>query len=236
MQDTSAAHDDPMQEFRVLKVAAPLRQSVVESIRTAIAVGRFQAGERLTERNLCELTGVSRTLVREALRQLESEGLITVVPNRGPMVTRHTPAQARKVYQVRSELESLAAELFVQNAGPQARQALREAVAGLSRTIDSGSRAERLAAKNRFYDCLIEGTGNEVLGQMLRLLNARITLLRAASMQHKDRWRDSIRELEGLMDAIEAGDAAAARAAAHRHVGNAAQAALAALAVLSDGA
>lgn len=62
------------QQFRVERVAAPLRHSVTESIRYAIAIGRFRAGERLPERELCEMTGVSRTLVREALRQLESEG------------------------------------------------------------------------------------------------------------------------------------------------------------------
>lgn len=230
MQDISSISDVSQQDFRVLKIAAPLRHSVVESIRMAIAVGRFQPGERLTERNLCELTGVSRTLVREALRQLESEGLIVVVPNRGPMVARYTPEQAQKVYKVRSELEGLAAELFVQNADDAARRALHHAIEALARTADNDNRAERLTAKNHFYDCLIEGTGNEVLGQMLKLLNGRITLLRAASMRQKDRWRESIRELEELMRAIDAGDAAGARAAAVRHVANAAKAALAVLA------
>src|SRR3546814_5876342 len=59
--------------FRVEKIGAPLRYSITESIRNAIASGRFKAGDRLPERELCELTGVSRTLVREAMRQLESE-------------------------------------------------------------------------------------------------------------------------------------------------------------------
>ena len=76
----------PEHDFRVEKVAAPLRHGVTESIRYAIALGRFKSGERLPERALCEMTGVSRTLVREALRQLESEGLIKVLPHRGPMV------------------------------------------------------------------------------------------------------------------------------------------------------
>ena len=82
--------------FRVEKVAAPLRYSVTESIRSATAAGRYKAGDRLPERELCELTGVSRTLVREAMRQLESEGVIKVEPHRGPFVARlsrdHAPA------------------------------------------------------------------------------------------------------------------------------------------------
>src|SRR3546814_19135221 len=74
--------------FRVEKIAAPLRYSVTESIRNAIAHGRFKAGDRLPERELCELTGVSRTLVRAAMRQHESEGVIKVEPHRGPFATR----------------------------------------------------------------------------------------------------------------------------------------------------
>src|SRR5215510_37994 len=85
--------------FRVVRIAAPLRHSVVENIRNAIAAGRFKAGDRLPERELCEMIGVSRTLVREALRQIESEGLIKVIPNRGPIVARVTPEQAQGVYQ-----------------------------------------------------------------------------------------------------------------------------------------
>ena len=96
--------------FKVARVAAPLRQSVIASLRSAIAAGRFKAGDRLTERDVCEMTGVSRTLVREAFRQLESEGLITVVPNRGPVVSRVTPEQAEGIYQVRRVLEGLASE------------------------------------------------------------------------------------------------------------------------------
>ena len=65
-------------QFRVDRIAAPLRYSVTESIRNAIAIGHFKAGEHLPERELCEMTGVSRTLVREAMRQLESEGIVVV--------------------------------------------------------------------------------------------------------------------------------------------------------------
>src|SRR5690606_17804859 len=122
-------------DFRVEKVAAPLRQSVTESIRYAIALGHFAAGERLTERELCEMTGVSRTLVREALRQLESEGLIEVVPNRGPSVARLSAEQAEGVYQVRAELEGLACQLFAERADNDQRAALHDAFRKLKRSF-----------------------------------------------------------------------------------------------------
>src|SRR3546814_14991223 len=102
--------------FRVEKIAAPLRYSVTESIRNAIASGRFKAGDRLPERELCELTGVSRTLVREAMRQLESEGVIKVEPHRGPFVATLSRHQAEGVYQVRLELEGLACRLFAERS------------------------------------------------------------------------------------------------------------------------
>lgn len=216
-------------DFRVSRLAAPLRHSVVESIRNAIALGRFKIGERLPERELCEMTGVSRTLVREALRQLESEGLITVQPHRGPVVAGVTPEQAEGIYQVRAELEGLACELFVAKATAASRKALKDAFKQLKSDMGSGDPSVRVNAKNRFYQCLIEGAGNEALGQTLHLLNARITVLRATSLQVPGRAKASLRELNDLVEALIAGDAAAARTAAVHHVRMAAEAAIAIL-------
>lgn len=212
--------------FEIVKVAAPLRHSVAASIRNAIAVGHFRAGQRLPERYLCEITGVSRTLVREALRQLESEGLIVVLPNRGPFVAALTVQQAEGIYQVRRELEGLASELFAKGASDEARFALRDAFRLLKASFRSGDPVARLDAKNRFYDCLVEGSGNEALGNSLRMLNARVMILRATSLQAPDRSRRSIAELSELLDALMARDAKAARGLAARHVDNAAAAAL----------
>ncbi|MES2185720.1 MAG: GntR family transcriptional regulator [Pseudomonadota bacterium] len=220
---TAAAAD---RDFRVIRIAAPLRHSVVESIRNAIATGRFVAGERLTEKELCEMIGVSRTLVREALRQLESEGLINVVPNRGPVVARVTVAQAEQIYQVRRELEGLACELFALHATEADQKELKAALKQLKSSINSTDPGVRLAAKNDFYACLVRGCGNEALGQVLGLLNSRVTLLRATSLQHKGRSQKSMGELSALVDALVARDAPAARQAAILHVSNAAEAAL----------
>lgn len=212
--------------YQVARVAAPLRQSVVASLRNAIAAGRFKAGDRLTERDVCEMTGVSRTLVREVFRQLESEGLITVVPNRGPVVSRLTPEQAEGLYQVRSELEGLASELFASRATEDDLRALRRALNNIRTAIEHQDPLVRLNAKNEFYDCLLRGAGNEALAQTLNLLNSRIMVLRSTSLQAKGRGRESVRELTVLVDALAARDARAARAAARAHVRNAAKAAL----------
>ncbi|MBN9427226.1 MAG: GntR family transcriptional regulator [Burkholderiales bacterium] len=209
--------------YRVPRVAAPLRQSVVESIRNSIASGHFSSGERLIERELCDMTGVSRTLVREALRQLESEGLVHVVPNRGPVVAQVTVEQAQEIYQLRRELEGLASELFARHASAAEQQEIDQLVDKLATAIDSHDARQWLALKNEFYDCLLRGSGNATLGQMLGLLNTRITVLRATSLQHNGRARQSLAELREVVDALLVRDASTARAAMVRHVENAAK-------------
>lgn len=168
------------------------------------------------------MTGVSRTLVREALRQLESEGLIRVLPHRGPIVARVTSEQAEGIYQVRRELEGLASQLFAERAGNTQRAALRDAFRQLKNAFRNDDPIVRLNAKNAFYECLVQGSGNEALGQTLRILNSRVTVLRATSLKAADRARGSIKELNELVDALMAGDGKAARRVAMQHVNKAA--------------
>lgn len=226
MSTTGSGAIIPEHDFRVRRIAAPLRQSVTESIRYAIALGRFKAGDRLPERALCEMTGVSRTLVREALRQLESEGLIKVLPHRGPVVAELTVEQAEGIYQVRIELEGLACKLFAERASEAQRAALVRAFERLKASFDDPDPLSRLNAKNHFYDCLVVGSGNEALGISLRMLNARIMLLRATSLRAPGRSAQSIAELAELMDALLARDSRRARKAAVQHVRNAAAVAI----------
>jgi GntR family transcriptional regulator, trigonelline degradation regulator len=86
---------------------AALRDQVVGNLRDAIINGQFAPGARLVERQMCELLGVSRTLVREALRQLEAEGWVRILPYRGPVVASMTPEEVRDLYEVRSALEGI---------------------------------------------------------------------------------------------------------------------------------
>jgi DNA-binding GntR family transcriptional regulator len=213
-------------DLKVARQAAPLRHGVTDSIRNAIALGHFKPGERLPERVLCETTGVSRTLVREALRQLESEGLIDVVPHRGPVVAVLSAKEAKDIYRVRAELEGLASELFAEEASESARKILLEAFKQLKISSRSANSLERLKAKNAFYESLIDGSGNAALGTSLHFLNSRIMLLRARSLQAPGRIEESIGELGELVEALMQKDAVRARALAVAHVNKAASAAL----------
>lgn len=206
------------QDFRLVHQAAALRHSVVDSIRTAIATGRFAPGARLPERDLCAMTDVGRTPVREALRQFGIRRSDRRPAHLGPRVSRLSPDQATGIYQVRRELEGLAAELFATRASDAERRVLVDAFQQLKRAATSKDALVRLDAKNRFYDGLIAGSGNEAIGQTLRTLNSRIVILRATSLRTPGRARQSLAERGALVEALLAGDPVAARAAAARHV------------------
>jgi DNA-binding GntR family transcriptional regulator len=204
--------------MRVVRVAAPLRQQVLENIRAAIAVGQLAPGHRLVERELCEITGVSRTLIREALRQLESEGLVEVIANKGPIVATIDARQARDVFQLRAELEGLASRLFAELDTDDQMKALQDAFAQLKKAYASADSVTILAAKTRFYECLVQGSGNEVLGNVLRQLQARAMVLRATSLSQPGRAAESEREIAEIMIAIRKRDGAAAHKASVAHI------------------
>lgn len=213
--------------LRIAAVAAPVRQKVVEVLRGAITAGRFAPGERLTERRLCELTGVSRVSVREALRQLESEGLIETQPNRGPMVSRLSRGDAVSLYQMRGALEALAARLFAAAASDARVRELEAAVAVLQQAYKSRDIEGVVRAKHRFYDVLCEGSGNSMIGPALRTMNARVDQLRRLSLSSPSRAPQSMREIRAVLAAIRRRDPDAAYAASLHHVEQAARAALA---------
>lgn len=211
-------------------VSAPsLRERVAERIRAAIASGRFKPGERLIERELCEAMAVSRTSLREAFRELESEGLLTTLPNRGPIVSPIGVELAESIYQVRAELEGLAARLFARRASDQQIAELERAVDALDRVYEAYEPGRLMAAKTDFYRLLIAGAGNPVAAQMLRTIHTRVAQLWATSLSSPDRARASSAEIHRLLAALKARDEDAAWRACVDHVGNAAKAAIAVL-------
>nr|WP_232328432.1 GntR family transcriptional regulator [Kibdelosporangium sp. MJ126-NF4]CEL21725.1 Transcriptional regulator, GntR family [Kibdelosporangium sp. MJ126-NF4]CTQ92506.1 Transcriptional regulator, GntR family [Kibdelosporangium sp. MJ126-NF4] len=212
---------------RVQRVAAPLRTQVLEALRQDILAAMFQPGERLVEARLCALYEVSRTVVREVLRQLESEGLVTTVANRGPVVTELTSADAKALFEVRGALEGLAGALFAERATGEQRERMGKVIRRFARTHSKADLAERLKMKDEFYDVLIAGAENPVIDSTLRGIHARVQMLRGLSLQAEGRGPETVRELTAIHDAAAVrGDTAAARAACEDHVRNAAATAL----------
>jgi GntR family transcriptional regulator, trigonelline degradation regulator len=211
----------------IRRSAAPLRHEVLEVLRAAIVDGRLAPGARLIERELIAMMGVSRTVIREALRQLEAEGLVDVVPNRGAMVRELTLEEARDLYAIRALLEGLAARMFVEKASPAEIVALGlelKATAAASRRRDPEA---TILAKNQFFAVLFAGAGSETLSTMLATLLARVWRWRALGLSHPrrspGRSEESIKGLQALYKAIVARDALAAEKLARDEVMHAAQ-------------
>jgi len=200
--------------LRIQRLAAPLRVQVLDGLRGAIIDGRLAPGARLTERELTEMMGVSRTVIREALRQLESEGLIANVPNKGPVVRALSLDEAKDLYTIRAVLEGLAARLFVHNAGDAELKRLAQALDVVAGAYERGDAQEVLETKNRFYDVLFQGAGSETLSSMLGTLHARIWRWRALGLSHPrrsdSRSKESVKGLRAMLAAIRKRDADAA--------------------------
>ena len=190
----------------------------VAKLREAILSGVFKPGERLLEQNLCERMGVSRTSVREALRRLEAERLITITPNRGPSVTEISWDEAQSIYEVRALLEGEAAALFAGRVTAAELAEMKLALADFDRAVAMDAPIERLAATEQFYAVILRGCGNTIIGELIQSLVARITFLRARSMSRAGRSRQSAVEMWRMFDAIEKRNPDAARNAAINHV------------------
>jgi DNA-binding GntR family transcriptional regulator len=203
--------------LEIAKHAAPLRQQVEHAIREAIINGQFRPGQRLTERELTLSLGVSRTLVREALRQLESEGLITVIPNRGPIVRELSTAEIEDLYAIRAVLEGLAARSFAEKADDDNLRLLDQAATDAIQAYEAGDAVQALEGKNRFYDILVRGSGSPAMPAILATLQSRIRQWRAIGMTHPQRSstrpQEAIDGLKTIWSAIRNRDAAAAEAA-----------------------
>ncbi|MCY1254151.1 HTH-type transcriptional repressor RspR [compost metagenome] len=202
-----------------------LRQQVTARLRDAIVAGALAPGQRLVERELCENLGVSRPLVREALQQLEAEGLVNLVPHKGPVVATISAEESQQIYAVRAYLEACVGEGFARNASEAQIERLRGALRFLATPEASMNTDALVNGKNEFYAILMEGSGNKIASQMLTQLNNRITLLRRVSLGRSGRLAESLKELDAVVVAIEKRDAEATRKLCFEHVISAARAA-----------
>lgn len=196
------------------KSAAPLRRQVLDELRQSIITGRLNPGERLVERELISMMGVSRTVIREALRQLESEGLVAIIPNKGPVVRTLTAEEARDLYAIRAVLEGLAARLFVEQADGTQIARLEQALTVLEKAYARGEVDKMLETKNSFYEALFEGARSPTLSSMIGMLHGRIWRWRALGLTHPqrspERAHESLANLRALLAAMRARDAALA--------------------------
>jgi DNA-binding GntR family transcriptional regulator len=216
----------PLPIAAIRKSAAPLRHEVLDALRRSIVHGHLAPGARLIERELIETMAVSRTVVREVLRQLESEGLVDVVPNKGAVVRKLSIEEARDLYAIRAVLEGLAARMFVEKADSHCMQRLGEELAAVVEAYRSAQPPKIIEIKNRFYEALFAGAQSESLSTMLGALHGRIWRWRALGLSHPKRSPgrsdESVAGLRALYAAIIARNADLAEQLARREVMHAA--------------
>lgn len=210
----------------VFEKPGTLRTRVEEFLRTSIMDGRIKGGERLREQELCDQLSISRSTLREALRTLEAERLISIEPHRGPTVVRITEKAARDLYALRALLEGFAAHEFARLASDADVERLRKAVDALHRQAKGNNKSALLAAKRDFYDVLLSGCDNDLIKDMLPGLLSRINLLRATSFARADRLPESMAEIDLIFERIRARDPQGAQSAAQSHIVNAERTAL----------
>lgn len=197
-----------------------------QAMRDVILDGDLAPGQNLSERALCNMFGVSRSLVREALKTLAAEDLIVHVPHKGPMVTCIDRKQAQDLYRVRAVIEGLACAEFTANATADQCRELAQITDRLAQLIAEEAPEHALVtAKNDFYRCLFSGTQNQPLAKIFIRLNNRVVLLRRRSLTQKGRRPQMLKEIEAIVAAIIRGEGPTARYLAEAHVAAAAQAA-----------
>ena len=161
---------------------APLRNQIMRSLRRAIELGHLEPGARLIEKSLCEQLDVSRTSLREALRELKAEGILTQTHNRGLAVVRVSRQDAENIYRIRSVLEPLIVEQFIERAAEEDIAGLKGRGDELTAAYQSGDLARIVAAKRAFYDRICTGAQNPIAFDILTRLTLLTSPLRSRSL------------------------------------------------------
>ncbi|HIJ95595.1 MAG TPA: GntR family transcriptional regulator [Desulfuromonadales bacterium] len=187
-----------------------LREKILENIRDAIVTGSLKAGSRVSEPELAERYGISRTPIREAFRQLESEGYLTVIPRRGAVVSSFSPKDVEEFYAIKSILEGYAARQACEKLSDKdidRLQGINDKLAELARQSDI---RHFFKIHSDFHDLFIKAADNEKLRELIAGLVTKFQRLRFTSLSLPDRMTVSVQEHEKIIDAFRRRDADAA--------------------------
>ena len=198
-----------------------LRGRVFHKLREDILSGKYEENEELKEVAIGEELGVSRTPVREAFRQLELEGLIQIVPNKGAYVTGITEKDVRDIYMIRSLLEGLCARWATEHITPEQMAEMEENIFLSKFHAEKGHYEQLAQLDNRFHEIMYEACNSKMLEHPLRDFHEYVLRVRKRTLSDKNRGTKSNEEHEQIMEAIKAGDAQRAEALANAHMINA---------------
>lgn len=207
----------------------PLRDVVFNTLRDAILKGELEPGERLMEIQLAERLGVSRTPIREAIRKLELEGLVLMIPRKGAEVAKISEKSLRDVLEVRRSLEELAAELACQRMDAEALKDLEDAQKAFIQAVKSGETMTMAEADEHFHDVIYMGTGNTRLVQILNNLREQMYRYRLEYLKDTHSHEKLDGEHQATFENIRNGDKEAVCTMVGQHIDNQKEAILAAI-------
>ncbi len=197
-----------------------IRDKVYERLRSAILSGALEPGERLVERKLAELLGVSRTPVREAIRMLELEGLVTHLPRVGAVVAQVSDSEVLEIYRIRAVLEGLAARMAAEKITPEQLNKLAELVQIFEENAKQGNLERLEEAHREFNDLIYRAAGSSRLYSMITTLVEHIDRYTRVGYCHPGRIAEATLEHRQLVEAIRMRDGALAEQVAREHIDN----------------
>ncbi|MDD4369934.1 MAG: GntR family transcriptional regulator [Anaerostipes sp.] len=198
----------------------PLRDVVFNTLRQAIITGEFAPGERLMEIALANRLGVSRTPVREAIRKLELEGLVVMIPRKGAEVAKITEKDLRDVLEVRSSLEELAAELATERLNGEFKEKIISALRAFEEAIEKQDDAGIADTDMDFHDIIFEATQNKRLITIINNLREQMYRYRLEYVKDQEYHSVLLREHKELVKAMFDGDKLEARRIMKTHIEN----------------
>ncbi len=197
----------------------PLRDIVLDAIREAIVNGQLNPGERLMEQQLAEDLGVSRTPIREAIRKLELEGFVLMLPRKGAYVADISIRDIAEVFEVRSAMEALAAGLAAQRITEEGLELLERNLVGYK---EAGDELEQIIENDTgFHEIIYNASRNNKLILILNNIRDQIQRYRTASLAHPGRYIKTLDEHKGIVEAISARNVELAQRLAKEHIENA---------------
>tara|TARA_R110002124_G_scaffold114535_56_gene269804 strand:- start:6243 stop:6962 length:720 start_codon:yes stop_codon:yes gene_type:complete len=195
-----------------------VRERVFVSVRNAIVDGRLPPGTRLTERELCEAFGISRTVVREIARRLEAEKLATVIPHRGLSVATLTRKHVEEIYEIRTELEAIAVRSFLKAATDAQIAQAQDFGAQLLEAGQQGDKVRMVETMARFNHFMSEVADNQVVTEILDQLSTRINRMRVLAMAEPGQLETGMEGVRAIIAGITARDLTAAETAVRVYV------------------
>lgn len=198
----------------------PLREVVFHTLRKAIIQGEFQPGERLMEVTLAKKLGVSRTPVREAIRMLELEGLVVMIPRRGAEVAKITVGDLRDALEVRMAIESLSVKLACERIDEEGKEALKQACVSFREAINSKLVPAIVEGDEHFHNTIYQASKNQRLINIAHNLREQVYRYRVEYVKDFSYHDNLIREHDQITMAILKGDAETAQKIMEEHIYN----------------